>query len=96
MTGSSFPNLLLIIWGAITAVLAVLFMWRYLTGFREENIVILDAAHASMAAEQREVVAKVEHLNSMIKTVSMVWGLAALGMVCVWVYDGYISFLGGA
>ena len=96
MTGSAFPNLLLIIWGAITAVLAALFMWRYLTGFREENIVILDAAHASMAAEQREVVAKVEHLNSMIKTVSMVWGLAALGMVCVWVYDGYISFLGGA
>lgn len=93
MTG--FPNLLLMVWGALTVVLAGLLMWRYLAGFREENVLSLDSAAASMAAEQREVTARVVRINSLIKVVGGVWLLAATGMVAVWCSQAWVSFNGG-
>ena len=96
MTGTMFSNSLLVVWAAISAVLAVLFMWRYLTGFQEDNIVILDETEAPFAAQQVIVVAKLQRINSWIKTVGGIWALAFLGMVCVWVYRGYIAFNGGS
>ena len=95
MTGSSGSNLFLMVWGAITLVLAALFMWRYLAGFQEDNVVILDETEAPFAAEQVIVVAKLQRINSWIKTVGGIWALAFLGMICVWVYRGYVALNGG-
>ena len=94
MTG--FYNILLMAWAAITVVLAGLFMWRYLAGFREENVVILDAGGSSMATEQREIGAKLLRINGLLKVLGGLWALVAVCMVGLWLNQAWISFNGGA
>jgi hypothetical protein len=90
---ASLFRVLLYVWVPITAVFIALTIWKVLVGLKEEDVVILDPAEASQAAEQQQVIAKVQRLNSWMK----VFGLASLVLFLagggVWLYQGLSTLM---
>jgi hypothetical protein len=85
-------QILLIVWGVITAVLICAMIYRSTLATREEDQIFLDAAGDSMAKEQREIVTRIERLGPPITTLAVVSGLILATIVGMWLYQGYKSF----
>jgi hypothetical protein len=82
----------LVLWGAVTAVLIGLLAYRGTLEIREDDQIFLDRAGDSMANEQRELVARIDKLSKPIKLfmiLSVVLLLTALG---VFLYEGFQKF----
>ena len=82
----------LVLWGAVTAVLVGLLAYRGTLEIREDDQIFLDRAGDSMANEQREIVARIDKLSKPIKILmilSIVLLLAALG---VFLFEGFKNF----
>jgi hypothetical protein len=83
---------ILVLWGAVTAVLVGLLAYRGTLEIREDDQIFLDRAGDSMANEQREIVARIDKLSKPIKLfmiMSIVLLLVALG---VFLYEGFKNF----
>lgn len=95
MFGASLFTLLLIAWVAVTLVFLAVMAWKSLIGMREEDVVILDPAESTRAAEQQQVIATVERLTFWAK----VFGFASLALLLMiggtLAYRGYVGFNGG-
>ena len=82
----------LVLWGAVTAVLIGLLAYRGTLEIREDDQIFLDRAGDSMANEQREIVARIDKLSKPIKLfmiLSIVLLLTALG---VFLFEGFKNF----
>jgi len=82
----------LVLWGAVTAVLVGLLAYRGTLEIREDDQIFLDRAGDSMANEQREIVARIDKLSKPIKILmilSIVLLLTALG---VFLFEGFKNF----
>jgi hypothetical protein len=82
----------LVLWGAVTAVLIALLAYRGTLEIREDDQIFLDRAGDSMANEQRELVARIDKLSKPIKLfmiLSIVLLLTALG---VFLFEGFNKF----
>ncbi len=82
----------LVLWGAVTAVLVGLLAYRGTLEIREDDQIFLDRAGDSMANEQREIVARIDKLSKPIKIfmiLSIVLLLTALG---VFLAEGFKNF----
>ena len=82
----------LVLWGAVTAVLVGLLAYRGTLEIREDDQIFLDRAGDSMANEQREIVARIDKLSKPIKLfmiMSIVLLLVALG---VFLWEGFKNF----
>jgi hypothetical protein len=82
----------LVLWGAVTAVLVGLLAYRGTLEIREDDQIFLDRAGDSMANEQRELVARIDKLSKPIKLLmilSIVLLLIALG---VFLAEGFKNF----
>jgi hypothetical protein len=82
----------LVLWGAVTAVLIGLLAYRGTLEIREDDQIFLDRAGDSMANEQRELVARIDKLSKPIKLfmiLSIVLLLTALG---VFLFEGFNKF----
>ena len=82
----------LVLWGAVTAVLVGLLAYRGTLEIREDDQIFLDRAGDSMANEQRELVARIDKLSKPIKLfmiLSIVLLLTALG---VFLFEGFNKF----
>jgi hypothetical protein len=82
----------LVVWGAVTAVLVGLLAYRGTLEIREDDQIFLDRAGDSMANEQRELVARIDKLAKPIKLLmilSIVLLLTALG---VFLFEGFKNF----
>ena len=83
---------ILVIWGAVTAVLIALLAYRGTLEIREDDQIFLGRAGDSMANEQREIVARIDKLSKPIKLLmilSIVLLLVALG---VFLFEGFKNF----
>ena len=83
---------ILVLWGAVTAVLVGLLAYRGTLEFREDDQIFLGRAGDSMANEQREIVARIDKLSKPIKLLmilSIVLLLTALG---VFLAEGFKNF----
>ena len=83
---------ILVLWGAITAVLVGLLAYRGTLEIREDDQIFLGHAGDSMANEQREIVARIDRLSKPIKVLmilSIVLLLTALG---VFLFEGFKNF----
>ncbi|HXX43370.1 MAG TPA: hypothetical protein VEJ38_01480 [Candidatus Acidoferrales bacterium] len=85
-------QILLVVWGVITAVLIIAMIYRSTLETREEDQIFLDAAGDSMANEQRALVAKIEKLGRPIAALAVVSGLILVTIVGLWLYQGFKSF----
>jgi hypothetical protein len=85
-------QILLITWGAITAVLVCVWIYRSMLETREEDQIFLDAAGQSMANEQRAIVARIEGLTRPIMALAVVSGGLLLVIAGIWLWQGFQSF----
>jgi hypothetical protein len=82
----------LAVWGAVTAALIGLLVYRGTLEIREDDQIFLDSAGESMASEQRQIVERIDKLAKPIKLLlilSIVLLLAAAG---VWLFEGFRNF----
>ena len=91
MFGASFLNAALIIWAVVTAGFMGVMIIKSLTSMREDDVVILNPAQAKRAAEQKQVIARVERLTSWAKGL----GFTSLGLLVVigslWAYQSIVA-----
>ena len=79
---------LLIAWGIVTGVLIILLIYRSTLTMKEDDQLFLDESSSGMAAEQRELIAKVNKINPLVKVLGGTSGLMIL-VVAGWaVYIG--------
>ena len=87
-----FLMILMIAWGAVTAILISLLIYRGTLEAHEDDQIFLDAAGDSMAAEQRTIVAKIDKLSLPI----MLLIIASVGLLviagAIWGWEAYQRF----
>ena len=82
---------LLIAWGIVTGILVILLIYRSTLTMKEDDQLFLDESSSAMAAEQRELIAKVNKINPLVKALGASSGLMIL-VVAGWaVYIGLNS-----
>ena len=82
---------LLLAWGIVTGILIILLIYRSTLTMKEDDQLFLDESSSAMAAEQRELIAKVNKLNPLVKVLGASSGLMIL-VVAGWaVYIGLNS-----
>lgn len=85
-------ELLLIIWGVITALLLVTMIYRSALANREEDQIFLDSAGESTAKEQRKIVTKIERLGRPIAALAVLSGVMLVAIIGIWAYQSFQSF----
>jgi uncharacterized membrane protein SpoIIM required for sporulation len=79
---------LLIVWGALTAVLVILLIYRSTLSMHEDDQLFLDESESHMQAEQTELMAKMNRVNPAIKYLGAASGIMILVAAAVFVYQG--------
>lgn len=69
-----------------------LIMYRGTLESREDDQLFLDKAEESMAREQRQLFARIERINPVIRTVMILWILLAVVSAGMWIWQGLKSF----
>lgn len=83
----------LVVWAAVTVAFVAVMIWKSFAGINEEDTLLLSEGEAKEAAEQQEIIAKVERLASLAK----VLGIASIVLLVVaggiWIYPGIAGFV---
>ena len=82
---------LLVVWGIVTAVLIVAFIYRSTLASHEDTQLFLDAAEHSIEAEQRAISAKIERISRLVTVTSILSGALILVIVGLWLWQGLRS-----
>ena len=82
---------LLIAWGIVTGILLLLLFYRSTLTRQEDDQLFIDESASSMAAEQRQLIAKVNKINPLVKLVGATSGLMILAIAGWAVYLGLNS-----
>jgi hypothetical protein len=85
-------TLLMIAWVVITAVLAVLVIYRATLSSREDDQIFIDDAEQHYYEEQQSIIARISSLTGPIIALALVSGVLLLASASVWLYQGYKSF----
>lgn len=85
-------GMLLVAWGAVTAVLICTLIYRSTLETREEDQLFLDSAQEITASEQRVIVTRIERLSRPIVALWVVSGVLLIAVAGLWLYQGYQSF----
>lgn len=86
--GTSLITSLLILWAAVTTILAVLLIYRSIVGMKQEGQLFLDPAEAGFETEQKQILTKLGRIGPAIKGLSIVSIALLLGVAGIWVYRG--------
>jgi beta-lactamase regulating signal transducer with metallopeptidase domain len=82
----------MISWGVITAVLAILVIYRGTLASREDDQIFIDAAEKHHYDEQQAIIAKMSRLTRPIITLAVISGVLLLASAGVWIYEGLKNF----
>ena len=80
--------MLRIAWGALTAVLIILLIYRSTLTMQEDDQLFLDEAESHMEQEQAEILSKVNKITPFIKALGAVSGVMILLIAGIFVYQG--------
>jgi len=89
MSGISPLTAILILWGVVTAILAVLLIYRSLISMREDDQLFLDAAQSNLQQEQVEVRARLDRITPYTKILGASSGVLLAAMAGLWVYEQF-------
>jgi hypothetical protein len=84
-----------IAWGAVTAALVSLIVYRAVIGIKEDDQLFLDPdnpAEAHFQAEQQGILMRVNKLTLYIKGLGFLSGAILLVIAGVWIYRGVVGF----
>ncbi len=93
MMGLSLLMTLLVVWGALTAVLFALLIHRNILGFREEDQLFLTRAETALEQQQVEVLRRINRLDTIIKRFALVSGGLLLLIISISAYRGFTMTL---
>jgi hypothetical protein len=79
-------------WGVITAVLAILVIYRGMLSSREDDQIFLAAAEQHHYQDQQAVIAKLARLTKPIIALAVMSGVLLLTSAGLWIYEGLKSF----
>src|SRR5207248_3379982 len=79
---------LLIGWGVLTGILIILLIYRGTLTMQEDDQLFLDESASQMAAQQRELMAKVNKINPLVKVLGATSGLVFLVIAGLFIYTG--------
>jgi hypothetical protein len=79
---------LLIAWGIVTGILLLLLFYRSMLTRREDDQLFIDESASSRATEQRELIARVNRINPLVKMAGATSGLMILVIAGWAVYIG--------
>lgn len=82
---------LLVVWGIITAVLIIAFIYRSTLASHEDTQLFLDAAQQAIETEQRAISAKIERISRLVTVTSILSGALILVIVGLWLWQGFQS-----
>jgi len=78
----------LILWGALTAVLIVLLIYRSTLTMHEDDQLFLDESASGMAQEQAEIMAKLNKVTPFVKWLGAASGALILVIAGLAIYQG--------
>jgi hypothetical protein len=90
MTIETIHNILLVLasaWALVTALLVFIWIYRSTLESREEDQLFLDSAGDMMAAEQREIVARIERLSRPIIALAVVSAVLLVAGAGLWIWQ---------
>ena len=79
-------------WGAVTAALVSVLIYRSALATHEDTQVFLDPAERVLANEQREVGAKIDRLSRPINILLILSGVLLAATFCVWYAQKFHTF----
>jgi hypothetical protein len=82
---------MLIAWGIVTGLFLILLFYRSALTRQEDDQLFIDESSASRATEQKELIAKVNKINPLVKLVGATSGLMLLAIAGWAVYLGLNS-----
>jgi choline-glycine betaine transporter len=81
----------LIMWSVVTGILLILVFYRSTLTRQEDDQLFIDESSSSRAMEQRQLIAKVNRINPLVKLVGATSGLMILAIAGWAVYNGLNS-----
>lgn len=81
-------QVLLIVWGVLTAILIVLLIYRSTLTMHEDDQLFLDQSASHMQQEQTALLQRINRLQTPVRALGAASGLLLLVMVAMWVYRG--------
>ena len=81
-------ELLLVVWGGLTAVLVVLLIYRSTLTMHEDDQLFLDESESHMEQEQIAIHAKVRKLTLPLRIVGGISGALIMVISGMWIYKG--------
>jgi hypothetical protein len=81
-------NLLLIVWGMVTAVLVIVIIYRGTLTLHEDDQLFLDEAESHLAKEQQELMARLTRLTPVVRVLGATSGGLILVIAGMWVWRG--------
>ena len=84
--------LLASLWGVITATLVCLIIYRGTLIGHEDDQMFLDGAVQSIADEQKDVVKRIDHLDTPIRSLWVLSGILLVAAGGLWLYLSFQSF----
>jgi hypothetical protein len=85
-------TMLLIAWGVVTAILAVLVIYRATLSSHEDDQIFITAGEQHHYQEQEAIIAKITQLSRPIIALTALWTVLLLSVAGVWLYQGFKSF----
>lgn len=85
---SPIMEMLLIVWGVLTALLLIVLIYRSTLSMHEEEQLFLDEAEAHMQKEQEEIHAKINKTVWPMRVLGGASGFLILVMAGLYVYEG--------
>ena len=80
--------MLLIGWGALTAILIVLLIYRSTLTMQEDDQLFLNESESHMQTEQTELLMKVNRITPVVKILGAVSGVMILVIAGLFIYQG--------
>ena len=87
MAGISTLEILLILWGVVTNVLAGLLIYSFLIAMKEEDTLVLSAGESKIIEEQRQVLDRLHRVRPYVLGFGWLSAALLLASIGVWVYQ---------
>jgi len=81
-------TILLSVWGALTAVLIVLLIYRSTLTMQEDDQLFLDEAESHMQLEQTELLNKMNRIQPMVRLLGACSGILIVVIAGLWIWTG--------
>ena len=91
MFGVSVLNTVLVAWGVVTGILAVLLIYRSTISMKEEDQLFLDSAESNLQKEQQEVRSRLERLRPYTAILGVTSGVLLVASAGLWVYQQFVN-----